>query len=131
MMPDRFVESVLTKYKARSEAGLRKYGTTLEREDLSFVDWLNHLQEELMDATLYIERVMKDVQDQAEERQSAKVVEHTVRQLREGSWGSAPLHRAEDAGKPTPPKANFSGVCGDYIWFVDSKGEVTYLKLPE
>jgi hypothetical protein len=89
-----------------------------------FVNWIKSTSRNL-------ERVMKDVQDQTEEWQSAKVVEYTVRQLREGSWGSAPLHRAEDARKPTPPKANFSGVCGNYVWFVDSKGEVTYLKLPE
>jgi len=54
---DRFVKQVLNKYCERSEAGLEKYGTTLEREDLNLLDWLNHLQEELMDATLYIERL--------------------------------------------------------------------------
>jgi succinate dehydrogenase flavin-adding protein (antitoxin of CptAB toxin-antitoxin module) len=49
---DRFVKQVLSKYCERAEAGLEKYGTTLEREDLNLLDWLNHLQEELMDATL-------------------------------------------------------------------------------
>lgn len=56
-MNDKHVESVINKYKERSNEGIRKYGTTLEREDLSFLEWLNHLQEELMDATLYIERL--------------------------------------------------------------------------
>lgn len=56
-MNDKHVESVVNKYKERSNEGIRKYGTTLEREDLSFLEWLNHLQEELMDATLYIERL--------------------------------------------------------------------------
>ena len=54
---DRFVKQVLSKYCERAEAGLDKYGTTLEREDLNLLDWLNHLQEELMDATLYIEKL--------------------------------------------------------------------------
>lgn len=56
-MNDKHVQSVVNKYKERSNEGIRKYGTTLEREDLTFLEWLNHLQEELMDATLYIERL--------------------------------------------------------------------------
>ena len=58
---DQVVLSVMAKYSERSAVGLRKYGTTLDREDLTIFDWLNHLQEELMDATLYIERIRKDI----------------------------------------------------------------------
>ena len=58
---DQIVLSVLAKYAERSNKGLRKYGTTLDREDLTIYDWLNHLQEELMDATLYLERIRKDI----------------------------------------------------------------------
>jgi len=47
---DRYVQSVKEKYEQRSQTGIKKYNTTLEREDLDFLDWLNHLQEELMDA---------------------------------------------------------------------------------
>ena len=54
---DRFVESVKEKFEERSQTGIKKYNTTLEREDLNFIDWLTHLQEELMDATLYVERL--------------------------------------------------------------------------
>jgi hypothetical protein len=59
-MNDKHVQSVVNKYKERSSEGISKYGTTLEREDLSFLEWLNHLQEELMDATLYIERLKNE-----------------------------------------------------------------------
>lgn len=59
-MNDKHVERVINKYKERSNEGIRKYATTLEREDLSFLEWLNHLQEELMDATLYIERLKNE-----------------------------------------------------------------------
>tara|TARA_R100001509_G_scaffold82794_1_gene46653 strand:- start:23 stop:304 length:282 start_codon:yes stop_codon:yes gene_type:complete len=58
---DTVVESVLYKYKERSSAGIKKYNTTLDRNDLSYTDWLNHLQEELMDATLYIEKLLKEI----------------------------------------------------------------------
>ena len=60
-MTDKYVDRVLTRYKERSEVGIKKYSTTLERNDLSVLQWLTHLQEELMDATLYIER-LKDEQ---------------------------------------------------------------------
>lgn len=56
-MNDPIVESVVSKYKHRSKAGIEKYGTTLEQNNLSFEKWLTHLQEELMDATLYIEKM--------------------------------------------------------------------------
>lgn len=58
---DPIVESLLHKYKARSKLGIKKYGHTLERDDLDLGDWLNHLQEELMDASLYIERLKRDI----------------------------------------------------------------------
>ena len=56
---DTIVESVISKYKERSETGIKKYGTTLDRNDLNLSDWLTHLQEELMDATLYVEKLKK------------------------------------------------------------------------
>jgi len=58
---DQIVKSVLAKYVERSNTGLKKYGTTLDREDLTLDQWLTHLQEELMDATLYLERIKKDI----------------------------------------------------------------------
>jgi len=59
---DPILLKVLAKYYERSERGVKKYGRTLDRDDLSFIDWLNHLQEELMDATLYIEKLKKESQ---------------------------------------------------------------------
>lgn len=56
---DSIVSSVLEKFKQRSEVGQQKYGTTLDRKDLSFLQWANHMQEELMDAILYLEKMKK------------------------------------------------------------------------
>ena len=55
---DPIVDRVINKFHERSQAGIKKYGTMLNRDDLSTLDWLKHLQEELQDATLYIERLM-------------------------------------------------------------------------
>ena len=54
---DSVVQSVINKFKQRSEVGIKKYNTTLDREDLTKLEWLNHLQDELMDATLYIQKL--------------------------------------------------------------------------
>ena len=54
---DGIVKRVIEAFRKRSERGLEKYGTTLERNDLTHLEWLQHLQEELMDATLYIEKL--------------------------------------------------------------------------
>ena len=58
---DTVVESVVKQYKTRSEVGIKKYGVTLDRNDLKPLDWLQHLQEELMDATLYVEKLKNEL----------------------------------------------------------------------
>lgn len=55
---DAIVAKVIEAYKHRSEVGIAKYGTTLENNNTD--DFLQHLQEELFDATLYIEK-LKDI----------------------------------------------------------------------
>jgi hypothetical protein len=57
---DSIVEGVIAKFQQRSEVGINKYGKTLDRTDLNYKDWLNHIQEELMDAILYCERLRKE-----------------------------------------------------------------------
>jgi hypothetical protein len=58
---DPTLTKVMTKYYERSEMGIKKYGTTLENNSLPLMEWLNHLQEELMDATLYIEKLKQEI----------------------------------------------------------------------
>ena len=57
ILKDTIVESVIDQFKDRSNVGIKKYGVTLDREDLTMLEWLIHLQQELMDATLYIEKL--------------------------------------------------------------------------
>jgi len=51
------VRTIIAKFQIRSEIGKKKYGTTLDRTDLSVIDWINHAQEEHMDAILYLEKL--------------------------------------------------------------------------
>jgi hypothetical protein len=54
---DSIVNNVINSFVERSNIGLQKYGTTLDREDLSLLDWIQHAQEEHMDAILYLEKL--------------------------------------------------------------------------
>ena len=56
---DSVVQSVINKFKQRSEVGIKKYNTTLDREDLTDKEWINHAQEEAMDLILYLEKLKR------------------------------------------------------------------------
>lgn len=54
---DSVVTSVLQQFISRAAFGKQKYGTDLDRDDLSIVEWIQHAQEEHMDAILYLEKL--------------------------------------------------------------------------
>jgi len=58
---DSIVDAVVQKFLQRSAIGQAKYGVTLDRTDLTTRDWVQHTQEELMDAILYLERLKQDL----------------------------------------------------------------------
>lgn len=52
-------ESVIATLRSRAEYGLPKYGTTMERTDLSILDWLRHAQAEALDLAVYLEKLVQ------------------------------------------------------------------------
>tara|TARA_Y100001937_G_scaffold102223_1_gene140512 strand:- start:2949 stop:3224 length:276 start_codon:yes stop_codon:yes gene_type:complete len=54
---DKIINRVIEKIQKRAEAGYKKYGVGLDKDEQSLDTWLNHLQEELMDAANYIEKI--------------------------------------------------------------------------
>jgi|Laugrespbdmm15sd_2_1035082.scaffolds.fasta_scaffold03548_3 hypothetical protein len=58
---DSIVNNVISAFIGRSNVGLQKYGTTLDRDDLSVLDWIQHAQEEHMDAILYLEKLKTEI----------------------------------------------------------------------
>jgi hypothetical protein len=58
-MEDSIVRSVIDSFRTRSEIGILKYGKTLDRNDLTFLQWIQHTQDELIDSILYLEKLMK------------------------------------------------------------------------
>jgi len=61
---DTIVQSVVGKFIKRAEFGKQKYGKTMDRDDLTTIQWLEHAIEELMDMLLYLERLKKDLVSQ-------------------------------------------------------------------
>jgi hypothetical protein len=54
---DPIVSAVIRKMYQRSQVGIKKYGTTLERDDLSTEQWIDHAIEEAMDLVLYLTKL--------------------------------------------------------------------------
>lgn len=54
---DSVVSSVISAFQKRAEIGQVKYGKTLDRNDITFLQWIQHAQEELMDGILYLEKI--------------------------------------------------------------------------
>ena len=65
---DPVVESVVAKFVSRSDVGFAKYGKTLRDDKSDLFAWANHLQEELMDATLYLQRLKEEISTLREEK---------------------------------------------------------------
>lgn len=59
-MKDSIVEAVRQDLLDRSEVGIKKYNTTLDREDLNAGDWITHAYEEMLDGALYLKRLHKE-----------------------------------------------------------------------
>ena len=62
---DSVVYSIVKQFIQRSDFGFKKYGTNLDRTDLSVLDWIQHAQEEHMDAILYLEKLKQEYTKQS------------------------------------------------------------------
>ena len=59
-MTDSVVEAVRADLLQRSQAGIAKYGVTLDRTDLNMRDWLQHAYEEALDMANYLKRAIME-----------------------------------------------------------------------
>jgi len=74
---DGIVESLIKRFLSRSAKGIDTYGMTLEQNRMPVKDWNLYLQEELMDASLYLEklRTIHEETDEQVKKLSAKIRE--------------------------------------------------------
>lgn len=64
---DPVVKRVVNKFVQRSDVGYKKYGMTLEQDPSKLFAWINHLQEELMDAVLYMQKLKETATEDMQE----------------------------------------------------------------
>jgi len=64
---DPVVERVVDKFVSRSDVGYEKYGVTLDEDKSNIFQWINHLQEELMDAVLYLQKLKEESTDELQQ----------------------------------------------------------------
>jgi hypothetical protein len=58
---DTVVYRIAHLLRSRSETGIRKYGTTLDRTDLEVKQWIDHAIEECLDQALYLQRIKDEL----------------------------------------------------------------------
>lgn len=76
---DSNVQAVQKILQSRMEAGYIKYGTTTERVDVDLLGWLQHLQEELLDAAVYVQRLKGEINMAKESDLTARVFQqHSI-----------------------------------------------------
>ena len=61
---DSIVRSIIKQFEERSIKGKEKYGTDLDRTDLSLLEWIEHAKQEHMDAILYLEKIKHQIQNE-------------------------------------------------------------------
>ena len=78
---DPVVERVVDKFISRSDIGYNKYKVTLEDDPSNVFIWINHLQEELMDAVLYLQKLKEKSTEEMQQAliESIETNEDTIR----------------------------------------------------
>lgn len=85
---DPVVESVVDKFIERSNVGFAKYGKTLRDDKSDLFVWANHLQEELMDAVLYMQRLKEELTDLQQEAMLKRLeVNYELVDVRKDKYG--------------------------------------------
>lgn len=56
---DSVNQEVIKKLRERANRGAKKYGVTMDRTDLTELQWLQHAQDELLDGAIYLEKLIQ------------------------------------------------------------------------
>jgi hypothetical protein len=58
-MNSSIIQSIIDDLESREKKGLETYGTTVDRNDLTQDEWMQHLYEELLDSAVYLKKLMQ------------------------------------------------------------------------
>ena len=76
-MQDKIVNQVVNKYQKRSEIGIGKYNTTLQSNNSD--NFFKHAQEEAMDFSLYLEKILQIIKDTPNDAELGKLIRQMAR----------------------------------------------------
>jgi hypothetical protein len=76
---DSIVFDIIKEFGERAKKGYDKYGTDMDRKDLSVAQWAQHLREELMDGLVYLTRLKKDIIRLEEELEAFRTNEALIK----------------------------------------------------
>lgn len=63
MNRSKTLNKVIVEMENREILGLKKYGATVDRKDLTLVQWLEHAKEEAMDQVLYLQAAINELKE--------------------------------------------------------------------
>lgn len=58
---DSIILETIDNFLMRGAIGYNKYGTTMDRNDITVIEWINHAIEEQMDNILYLTKLKKEL----------------------------------------------------------------------
>jgi hypothetical protein len=64
----KILYSIIDDLIAREDKGLKEYGTTMDRTDLTEQEWLQHAYEEALDLSIYLKKIIKTKQNEVPEK---------------------------------------------------------------
>lgn len=76
---DSVVFEIIKEFGERAKKGYDKYGTDMDRKDLSVAEWAQHLREELMDGLVYLTRLKRDIIELEAELEAFRTMESLVK----------------------------------------------------
>lgn len=56
-------ERIVDMLRSRSEVGLKKYGVSIDRDDLNLEQWIQHAIEEMLDGAQYLMRIKDNIKE--------------------------------------------------------------------
>jgi len=81
----KILNELISEFENREQIGFLKYGTTMDRTDLNFSDWLQHFKEELMDGLLYLQKIQNDTQRLSDYQKADSRISESINTDREAS----------------------------------------------
>lgn len=101
---DSVVFEIIKEFGERANKGYIKYGTDMDRTDLTAAQWAQHLREELMDGLVYLTRLKRDIELMEEELSAFKkekdIKSSVIRYHTIGTRVDKDMEPAEDKPKP-------------------------------